>query len=182
MHLGAWSQLGNAPKLRKTARFRFRYDVLSGGVNTGRGWKNYSPGGSFVPAYVQESARYRMYPVFTYYMLRQSRPGAGTADEPTAVMENLQSRKTMKAYFKDLRLFFKRARATRRRMVLHVEPDFWGYVQQQSPADDASSVFAHVSSTGLRELNGLPNNVRGFAQAIRRLRSRYARKVALAYH
>jgi hypothetical protein len=89
----------------------------------------------------------------------------------------------MRAYFKDLRFFFKRARATRRRMVLHVEPNIWGYTEQRARGkDDASTVPAVVSGTGLRELRGLPNTVAGFAQAVRRLRDRYARRVLLAYH
>jgi hypothetical protein len=124
-----------------------------------------------------------MAPIFTYSMLRESLPGGRIEDIPTAVKTNLENGRTMRAYFKDLKLFFKRAGATRRRMVLHVEPNIWGYAEQRAAGkDDASTVPAVVSATGLRELRGLPNTITGFAKAVRRLRDRYARRVLLAYH
>jgi len=32
------SEPGDAAKMRRTAPFRFRYQYLAGGVNTGKGW------------------------------------------------------------------------------------------------------------------------------------------------
>ena len=183
LHLGSWDPLGGAKKLRKQAPFRFRYQYLTGGANTGAGWKFASPNGSFVRRYVRESVRRRMTPVFTYFQLRPSLPGGGIQHEPTAVQRNFEDRATMRAYFQDLRYFFRRARATRRRIVLQVEPDMWGYAQQRAAGKiGAGSVPVVVSATGLRELAGLPNNVAGFAQAVRRLRNRYAKRVLLGYH
>src|SRR5205823_3651438 len=68
--------------------------------------------------------------------------------------------------------------------VLHVEPDLWGYMQQRSAADNAGSVPAKVSETGIAALQGqgLPSTVAGFARAVVRLRDVYARNVTLAYH
>ena len=66
--------------------------------------------------------------------------------------------------------------------MLHVEPDLWGFIEQRASNDDAATVPAVVASTGLPELAGLPNNVAGFAQAIARLRDRYAPNVLLGYH
>ena len=36
-------------------------------------------------------------------------------------------------------------------VVLHVEPDIWGYIEQRSTGDDASTVPARVAATGLPE-------------------------------
>ncbi len=172
MHLGSWDPLGGARKLRRRAPFGFRYQYLTGGANTGAGWRFVSPNGSFVRRYVRESARRRMTPVFTYFQLRPSLPGGNTQDEPTAVRQNFENRATMRAYFEDLRYFFRRARATRRRVVLQVEPDLWGYAQQRAAGKVvAGSVPVVVAGTGLRELAGLPDTVAGFAQAVRRLRN-----------
>jgi hypothetical protein len=183
LQLGAWSPFGDGKKLRRTAPFGLRYQYLGGGVNTGNSWRYVAPNGSFVKLYVKESVRYRMTPVFTYSMLRESLPGGRIENIPAAVKANLENRGTMRAYFKDLKFFFKRAAATRKRIVLHVEPNIWGYAEQRAIAkDDASSVPVVVSATGLRELRGLPNNVTGLAKAVRRLRDRYARRVLLAYH
>jgi hypothetical protein len=66
--------------------------------------------------------------------------------------------------------------------VFHVEPDLWGYVQQTSGNDNATSVSAKVGSTGVSEVAGLPDNVAGLAQGIVRLRNQYAPNVLLAYH
>ena len=183
LHLGSWDPLGGAKKLRQRAPFGFRYQYLTGGANTGRGWRFVTPNGSFVKRYVRESARSRMVPVFSYFQLRPSLPGAGLVDEPTAVRQNSENRATMRAYFEDLRYFFRRARATRRRIVLQVEPDVWGYGQQRATGRvDARSVPVVVSGTGLRELAGLPDTLAGFARAVHRLRDRYARRVLLGYH
>jgi len=65
----------------------------------------------------------------------------------------------MKAYWADLSLFFRRAHTRHRRVILHVEPDMWGYLEE----DDA----------------GL---ARAFAQHVVRLRNRLAPNVVLGYH
>ena len=47
----------------------------------------------------------------------------------------------MQAYWADLKLFFQRAGADpTTRVILHVEPDLWGYVQQRATTDDAEGV------------------------------------------
>lgn len=114
-------------------------------------------------------------------MLLQSSPASG-GNEGQRVASNLTNQSTMRAYLEDLRLFFQRAGATGERVVLHMEPDLWGFVQQQARGDDASTVPARVGSSGLPELAGLPDTVSGLAQAVLRLRDRYAPQVLVAYH
>src|SRR5947209_17662427 len=65
----------------------------------------------------------------------------------------------MKAYWADLTLFFKRAGATRKPVVLHVEPDMWGYLEQARAVGLGRSVARHII----------------------RLRNRFARNVRLGY-
>ena len=173
---------GGAAALRRFAPFRFRYQYLAGGVNTGQGWSTWNPGGTFVTRYIRESAAHHVTPVFSYYMVRQSLPGSGVGNELQADIGNLDNPGTMRALLADLKLFFQRAGATRRRVVLHVEPDLWGYVEQASRSDDASTVPALVSAAGMPQLKGLPDTAAGFAQAVKRLRDRYAPRVLLAYH
>ena len=66
-------------------------------------------------------------------------------------------------------------------VVLHVEPDLWGFIQNRF-GDNATTVSARVSETGLPELAGLPSNVSGFARAVLRLRDTYAPNVVIGYH
>ena len=158
--LGLANQPGGAASMRRHAPFGYRYQYLAGGVNTGAGWSTWNEHGTFVTRYVKESAKARITPVFTYYMIRQSLPGRDQGDEAKADIGNLRNRATMKAYWADLALFFRRAGATHRRTVLHVEPDMWGYLEQ----------------------GGHVRLARSFAQRVVRMRNRMARNVKLGYH
>jgi hypothetical protein len=181
LELGMADSPGGASAMRATAPFRFRYQYLAGGVNTGSGWSTWNTNADFPTFYIQDSLANGVIPVFTYYMLLQSKPGGG--GEPDAVFTNVNTTATMTAYYNDLALFFRKAGAfAGQRVVLHVEPDFWGYMQQRSTADNAATVPAKVSETSIPALQGLPSTVAGFAQAVVRLRDLYAPNVTLAYH
>jgi len=181
LELGMADGPGGAAAMRATAPFAFRFQYLAGGANTGGGWATWNTNGDFARFYIQDSAAHGVVPVFTYYMLLQSAPGGGS--ESNAVFTNLNNTATMTAYFNDLRLFFQKAGALpSQKVVLHVEPDFWGYMEQRSVGDDARTVPARVAETGLPELAGLPGNVSGFARAVVRLRDQYAPNVVLGYH
>jgi hypothetical protein len=173
---------GDAAGIRATAPFAFRSQYLAGGVNTGTGWSTWNPDGAFVTYYIQDSVDHGVTPVFDYYMLLQSSPATG-ADEGAKDYSNLNNAGTMSAYYADLKLFFQRAGAfSTRRVILHVEPDLWGYLQQRSSRDDATTLSAKVSGSGVADLAGLPDTASGFAQAVVRLRDRYAPNVLVAYH
>jgi len=184
MQLGMGDGPGGAPTMRQTAPFGFRYQYLSGGVNHNpeHGWATWNANGDFATFYIQDSIANGIKPVFTYYMIRQSGPNDGQNDGD-ADFNNLQNTQTMQKYFADVRLFFQKAAAFPNTMVvLHVEPDLWGFMQQRASNDNAATVPAQVASTGMSELSSLPNNVAGVAQAIKRLRDQYGRNVVLAYH
>jgi hypothetical protein len=168
--------------MQATTTFGFRYQYLAGGVNTGSGWTSWNANGDFVTYYVQESVEHAVIPVFTYYMLVQSAPGS-TQSEGASVAANLQNTATMTAYYHAAKLFFQRAGAfANTRVVLHIEPDLWGYTQQLATRDNASTVPAQVAATGVPELAGLSDDISGFARAISTLRDIYAPNVLLGYH
>ena len=182
LQLGMSDSPGGAAAMKATTSFGFRYQYLSAGVNTGNGWANWNSNGAFATYYIQDSVANNITPVFTYYMIRQSNPGASMG-ESQGVLANLQNTSTMNAYWNDLKLFFQKAGAFPNNMVvLQVEPDMWGYVQAAASGDNATSVSASVASSGLSELSGLPNNMSGFAKAVVKLRDLYAPNVKLGYH
>jgi hypothetical protein len=150
----------------------FRYQYLAAGVNTGDGWATWNPDGTFVDRYVEESRAARIVPVLTYYMIRQSLPGRDDGDEPRAVLGNLRDPDTVRAWLADVRLFLERAaRFPKTRIVLHVEPDMWGYAHQAARDDDAATVpVAEVGS------------VAGLAREVVRLRDAVAPNVVLGWH
>jgi hypothetical protein len=181
LELGMADGPGGAAAMKGTAPFAFRYQYLSGGANTGSGWATWNSNGDFARFYIQDSAANGIVPVFTYYMLLQSTPGGGA--ETDADFTNLNNTATMTAYFNDLKLFFQKAGAfPGQKVVLHVEPDLWGYIEQRSTSDDARTVPAKIAETGLPELAGLPSNMSGFAQAVIKLRDAYAPNVIVGYH
>jgi hypothetical protein len=157
LQLGVADEPGGAAALRKVAPFGFRYQYLAGGVNTGNGWSTWNPNGSFVTRYVRESWAAGVIPVFSYYMLLQSK-GAG-GDELHRDLAHLRDPALMRAYWADVRLFFERARGSKT-VVLHIEPDLWGYLEQAGAVTLASS----------------------FAQRFVQLRDELAPNVLLAYH
>jgi hypothetical protein len=137
--------------------FGFRYQYLAGGVNTGHGWSTWNPDGTFASMYVRDSWKHAKIPVLSYYMLLQSKPGGG--DELHADLANLESPTTMAAYWRDVRLLFTRITGDRP-VVVHVEPDLWGYLEQANATALASR----------------------FAQQWVRLRNELAPNAILAYH
>jgi len=157
LQIGMSDSPGGAAALRKAAPFGFRYQYLAGGVNTGQGWSTWNPNGTFASMYVQDSWAHGLVPVLSYYMLLQSKPGGG--DEAHADLGNLRNAQTMSAYWSDVQLLFQRVRGTKP-VVVHVEPDLWGYLEQANATTLAAS----------------------FAQHWIALRNKLAPNVLLAYH
>ncbi|HEY8583835.1 MAG TPA: hypothetical protein VIL49_12840 [Capillimicrobium sp.] len=158
LQIGVADQPGGAAALKREAPFAFRYQYLAGGANTGAGWATWNPNGTFVSRYVRESRAAGMIPVFTYYQLLQSAPAVGGGEDEKD-LSNLRNEDTMRAYWKDFRLFLQRAKG-KGLVVAHLEPDMWGYLQQHGEAGLA----------------------RRYAQRAVRLRDRVARNVQLAWH
>ena len=159
--LGVMDGPGDAAKLVQHARLDLRYAYLAGGVNTGSGWATWNPGGAYVSRYVGESLAAHITPVLTYYQLLQSRPARGR-DELRKDISNLSNPSTMAAYRADWSLLLRRvaAAAGDRVVVIHVEPDLWGYLQQAGDVQLA----------------------RRFARRLIAMRDRLAPHVLLAWH
>jgi hypothetical protein len=157
LQIGMADDPGGAASLRRAGSFGFRYQYLAGGVNTGQGWATWNPGGSFASTYVRDSWSHGVLPVLSYYMLLQSKPGGG--DEAHADLANLQNAQTMASYWADVQLLLRRVRGSKS-VVVHVEPDLWGYLEQ-------------ANATGLAS---------PFARRWIALRDQLAPNVMLAYH
>ncbi|MGZ4169451.1 MAG: hypothetical protein ACXVFO_20835 [Solirubrobacteraceae bacterium] len=159
--LGVTDSPGDAHHLAQQAHVDARYQYLSGGVNTGQGWSTWNPNGTFASMYVRESIAAHEIPVFSYYQLLQSAPAAGSS-ELERDLSNLRNPATMHAYWADYELLLRRvaASAGNHFVLIHVEPDLWGYLEQ-------------ANAVGL---------ARAFAQRLIALRNRLAPHVKLAWH
>jgi hypothetical protein len=152
LQIGLMANPGSAP-----APLGFDYQYLAGGVNTGNGWSTWNPNGSYASNFVRSAWAHHVVPVLTYYMLLQSNPARG--DEGQTDLAHLRDPQLMAAYWSDVRLLFQRVRGAKP-VVVHVEPDLWGYLEQANATALASS----------------------FAQQWLRLRDSLAPNVLLAYH
>ncbi len=160
-----------------------RYQYLAGGVNTGRGWATWNRDGNFAAVYMDASAAAEFIPVFTYYQLLQSLPGTGST-EPEKVYNNLNNAPTMQAYFADFRLLLNKVRAFGKPVIIHVEPDLFGFMHQRvvDTTNSAASIPAQVAASGYPDVAGLPNTFQGFNLALLHLRDKYAPNAILAAH
>ncbi len=169
--------------------WRYRYQYLAGGINTGggssdpscgadAGWQTWNtPAGQFATYYMQASAAQSMIPVFTYYEIVQSYPSPG---DESAELTKIATVCTMQRYWADFTVLMQKAGAFGGQVVVHVEPDFWGFMEHQSA--EPSTIPAVVASSGNPDLAGLPNTVQGMAYAFLTLRDRYAPNALLAFH
>jgi hypothetical protein len=166
-----------APVSRSWSRLAFRYAYFT------TGWRSWSsPDGQFAAAFIRSTAGAGMTPVITFYEILTI-GGSPIGGEGPTDLRNLADPATMRAYYGDFKMLLQKAAGfPNNKVIVHVEPDLWGYVQQRAAGDDAATVPAAVGSIGLRELAGLSNTAAGFAQALVRMRDLYAPNVILGYH
>lgn len=178
---GLGNQPGNVNWMTGSgAKWDARYQYLGGGVNTGTGWSTWnSPAGMFASYYMDESSANGYMPIFTYYQMLQSSPANG-ANEGDKNFNNLNNASTMNAYYADFKLLMDRAKVFGKPVMVHIEPDLWGFLQIR--ASDPTTLSASVASSGYPEAAAYPNTVAGYAKTLVALRNKYAPNVVLAYH
>lgn len=160
----------------------YRYQYLTSGLNTGKGWatawqSKTAPPGQYVKEFMAGSDSGGYIPVFTYYQIVPSNPHPSDG-EPDV---NLNTATTMKAYYEEWKFLMQKIAEFNKTVIVHVEPDLSGYMQQQHGSNPANTSVA-VASSGFAEAAGLPNNAIGFAQLLVKMRDQYAPKVLLGWH
>jgi hypothetical protein len=162
--------------------WRYRYQYLSAGVNTGSGWETWnSPTGAFASLYMNASNANGYIPVFSYYELLQSNPSTGS-NESDRDFSNLNNTSTMAAYYANFKLLMQLAGTYGKAVVVQVEPDLWGYLQQRAAGGGPSTLTASVASSGFADVAGIPNTAQGFGYALLKLRDLYGPNVTMAVH
>ncbi|MGH2487919.1 MAG: hypothetical protein ACRDHE_18105 [Ktedonobacterales bacterium] len=162
----------------------YRYQYLSGGANTGHGWATWnSPTGQFATYYMQASSGAGIMPAFVYYQLLQSNGTSGSGQNGTD-LAHLTSATTMNAYYADWALLMQKIGAYGKPVLVIVEPDLWGFMQQavSGHGNSATSIPASVTSSGYADAQGFANNAQGFAWTLLHIRDKYAANAILALH
>ncbi len=178
-------QYMNSMRSQNGAAFDYRYQYLSGGVNTGHGWETWNtPAGEFATYYIQDSANNHYIPVLVYYEMLQSNGSCGACAEAQKDLSNLDNPGTMNAYYANWALLMQKIGAAHTTTMIIVEPDLWGFIEQSvvGGTNSAASAPASVASSGYGAVAGLPNTAQGFAWALLHLRDLYAPNAVLAIH
>src|SRR5207237_9669128 len=106
------------------------------------------PTRAFATSYMDASSAIGYLPVFSYYELLQSNPSTGT-NESDRDYSNLNNASTMAAYYANFKLLMQKAGAYGKTVVVQVEPDLWGYLQQRASGGDASTVSPRLTCSSL---------------------------------
>jgi hypothetical protein len=125
---------------------------------------------------MDDSAAAGLVPVLTWYRLL-GLPGGGES----ATYAKVRDTAAMTTYFTEFRILMQVAKAFGKPVIVHLEPDGYAHLQQQSGANPAA--YAAVAATGLWELQNSPNSLRGWGEAFARIRGTVgAMNVLLAPH
>ena len=167
----AGGRRGAAPR----GRLPFRYQYLTGGVNTGAGWATWNPNGAFVSFYVARVGAHAHDPGLLVLQLQQSHPAPGMGED-AATARTCARRPRWRAFYNDLALLFRRAAAfRRRRSSSRSSPTCGATSSRLARGDDARTVPA---ARGLDRRSprcgGLPETAAG-RRAGRRAAARPAR-------
>jgi len=138
-----------------------RYQYFTKGWVDNWGWGNYD--GKWALDYMRECDAQRFVPVVQYYQMNDE-PGGGE-DQFLAKAQNTA---TMKSYFGDFKIMMQRAKEFGKPVVVLVEGDGYGLLQQES--GNNPNAYAAIKDTGLTELAGLPNTVAGWGLAFLQMR------------
>ena len=192
--LGGWVPQTRVP-------FDYVYQYLAGGVNTGAGWQTWDRGAAFPLVYADEAKAQHHLPVFSYYMIEQSK-SACRCGEAQGDLTRLNDRSIMATYFEDFRTLMERlgpgtwngVKGFGGTVIVQVEPDLSGYAEQAvldpgscygfctGRGNDPSLLKAAVGDSGIAQVKQFPDTYLGFNQALLHLRDVYAPDVLLAFH
>ena len=167
--------------------WRYRFQYLAGGTNTPNNWLTWQdpakPPGQFALDFMTASTKSpaNYIPVFTWYQLLQSLPSTGSS-ELERDYNNLNNALTMSSYYASFKVLMQKAGQYGGQVLVHVEPDFWGYMQQKGAGAGAGAITAMVTSSGFAEAAGFPDTLVGFASELKHLRDTYAPNALLAMH
>jgi hypothetical protein len=178
------------------APYDLRYVYLSGGLFSsstpctscsscapmGSWWGCYNtPPGMYATYFIQGAADASppQIPMFTYYEILQTAQATlsnfqeGTAEATVAATNT----GIMTRYYNDWRFLLQTIGQTK--AVLHIEPDFWGYVRN---AGDPTTLPAVVGSVNATDCGSLPSTIAGMGQCMISMARKYAPNALVGLH
>jgi hypothetical protein len=158
------------------APWDLRYHYFTKGWRNNWGWDT-SNSGQWGRAWMDECHRLGCLPVVQYYCMNGYTPNY----QESLFYATTQNAATMAAYFDDFKVLMQRAKDFGKPVLVLLEGDGFAYMEIQS-GDNPAAVSA-VASTGMAELQGLPNTAAGWGLAFLQLRKAVgATNVILGMH
>lgn len=134
-------------------------------------WKDWNPDGSFVNVIADTSDAKGVAPMYTLYGMRAAGDGN---------LAGLTSDVYQKGYWADVKLLYQRIALFGKPAVVQLEPDFWGYAEQQSK-EDPTNLKVHLAQ-GAPECADLAQDLAGMGKCLVRLARMYAPKALVGFH
>jgi hypothetical protein len=172
--VGLFEDTGSSWMKNSGVRWDSRYRYLTKGWVNNWGWGGYD--GGFALSYFRECDAQGFVPAVQYYQIF-GEAGGGEAQ----TLQKLQNAATMRSYFGDFKLLMQRAKDFGKPVMVLLEADAFGFLQQQASSNPNAA--AAIASSAVPELSGLPNTVAGYGLAFLQLRKAVgASNVALGIH
>jgi hypothetical protein len=135
------------------------------------GWPDWNSGGTFVNILTDTADAHGTTPMFDVYGMAAH--GEGNASV-------LQDTSYMSKYWSATQLLFERLAAFDKPAIVHLEPDFWGFVQQSSGGDPTSiPVLIHDYAPDCADQ---PEDLVGLGHCIIKLSRMISPKVLIGFH
>ena len=164
-------------------------------------WVNYPGNGGMIPTQCDDVNTRGMMNVFIYeqmycYSSSFGYPGGDGGNYYGNINNGFNNATFMGHYYNDFASFVQLADTwlqghPGKYITVDVEPDVWGFMEQNAPSPDPTTESACVASATnpgapFPNLAGLPNTVAGYAKAMHRIRSQFApttkSRLLLAFH
>jgi hypothetical protein len=136
-----------------------KYAYLVGARDPANGWPKWNqPDGEYATIVADEAEKLGVIPMFDIYEF------AALGDGNFEIVRDAQY---MTQFWTDVALLADKLKAFDRPAIVHVEPDFWGYAQQNSPGGDPTAFSAQVKIAP--PCSDLPDDLTGLGRCAMRI-------------
>jgi hypothetical protein len=151
------------------------HDHYLTGLSTSGGWTTWNSNPDYAGKRINEAVSHGVAPMLTFYCM--------TAAGENMLPQSIGDSTYMTTYWKDYAQLLSTTAAANTPVLLHIEPDFWGYLQQASiTAGSIDGVPAKVSVSNAAECAGLPETVVGFGKCLVAMAHARAPKALIGFH
>jgi hypothetical protein len=135
------------------------------------GWPDWNSNGTFVNILADTADAHGVTPMYTLYAM------AASGEDNTSALADTSY---MGPYWQGAKLLFQRLGDFGKPAIVHLEPDFWAYFQQNSGGDPST---IHVAIAGLADdCVDQPEDLNGLGHCLLKLARMYAPLTAVGFH